>query len=348
MNKMFLALACVSTLILGSCDKYNTIDNSATIKTPYSLLTGGTSGELFKSNNDKEFSQLFWSDGSFTHDILVADTNIIHVRNRIYVANGKSFPYSPVLKSNSTLVNDYVSLGLNDLGYKRVNTVLYDDARKHVYVCTKTGIELGLNNGATFSADPAKGALNIATSIVKLDNGNIYAYDNTVPGSGKFYERTPNSTLNVVNAFTAKTGPSNTGNPIWTLASNVNNLYAFCKFGYSKPKYSTDNGTTWLSTTGFADSTLLFMAKTCKFNGVLYAANEKGGLYKLVGTNFVQINGGLPPGIRIYDIVGKRNVYRTDATKDYYYLATDLGLYKSEDNANNWVKVRDVSCSSLD
>jgi hypothetical protein len=333
-------------IAFAGCEKYNNIDNSGSITIPYSLYVGGVNGSVHKTNNGIDFDQLFLGDGVFTNALIVADTNIIMVKNFTYTANGLAKIFNPIQKGNSVHQAPYAApSGNNGLAYNRPNTTLYFPGQKSVYVCgTSVPVNVSTNNGITFTTDAFKGTQTAANSIAQLSNGNIFSYNNLsiVPN---FCTRTgglPNTPwVTVVDNLNDNGGVS------WILSAYKDTLMAFCKFGLAKPRYTVNSGTNWTNYTGLPDSCLLTMAKTCKATNQFYVCLDKKGLYRLNGTRFEKIPGQLPANIRAYDIVGKRNTYRSGGTKDYMFLATDQGLYMSETNGDNWFKVHNNPCSAL-
>jgi hypothetical protein len=64
-------------------------------------------------------------------------------------------------------------------------------------------------------------------------------------------------------------------------------------------------------------------------------------VYRLSGTTFVASNSGLHPNPTVYAIVAKENYYKNNVTKQFFYIATDKGIYRSEDLAKSWIKVKE-------
>ena len=80
--KIFFTVAILFTM--GACQKYNQIDNTRTIKTPYTLLAGCYTGQLFKTNDALYFSQLHFPDHAAIRQVLVADTVIAYLKQNFY------------------------------------------------------------------------------------------------------------------------------------------------------------------------------------------------------------------------------------------------------------------------
>jgi hypothetical protein len=343
-NLSILALAVMAFGMFG-CKKLNTIDNSSTIKQPYVLYIGGQFGNLQKTNDAENFDTPFFGDGSISYDVIVADTNIIHVRNKIHVANSNKPLYATVTDPNFTV------RFTNTLSGKYVNNTLYDAANKNIYVLVTTtkGIAVGINNGKTFSDDPnmATANQNAATSITQLANKNIYirTIDNRIfVRNGGLLTNIWTEVLKVNN----DTIPFKNTSSVWILGSVDNRLVAIHKLGQDTAMYSDNGGVNWFPLAGLPDSVTTQCVKTCVLNNKLYVGTDSAGLWRLDGTTFVKSSNGLPGNARIFDIVSKRNVYRTDVSKDYYFLATDNGLFMSDFNGTQWKQVNNKACMAFD
>jgi hypothetical protein len=354
-NLSILALAVITIGMFG-CKKLNTIDNSGTIKHPYVLYIGGFFGNLQKTNDATNFETPFANDGSLSFDVIVADTNIIHVRNKIHVANSNKPQYAPITAGNFTTIFNQVANPITD---KYVNVTLYDAINKNVYVITKEvagnkGIVIGQNNGKSFANDLNLNTVNqpYATTITQTKNGDIFVKgENKAPNTDQaLYVRKGGILSNtwarvVPSTITANELPKMNG---WILGSVDDRLIAVNKYGYDTAMYSDNFGVDWFPLLGLPDSVTTQCVKTCVLNNKLYVGTDSAGLWRLDGTTFVKSNNGLPAAARIFDIVSKRNIYRTDVSKDYYFLATDKGLFISEFNATQWKQVNSNACMAFD
>jgi hypothetical protein len=343
-NLTILALA-VTVMGVFGCKKLNTIDNSGTIKQPYVLYIGGLLGNLQKTNDAENFDTPFYGDGSYTYDVIVADTNIIHVKSNIHVANTNKPKYAPFTVPN------YIVRFTNTLSEKYVNNTLYDATNKNVYVLVtgNKGIAVGTQNGKSFADDPNVAIANqlAATSITQLANKNIYirTLNNKIfVRNGGLLTNTWSEVLSVNN----DTIPYLKKSSVWILGSVDNRLVAVHKLGQDTAMYSDNGGVNWFPLAGLPDSVTTQCVKTCVLNNKLYVGTDSAGLWRLDGTTFVKSSNGLPATARIFDIVSKRNVYRTDVSKDYYFLATDKGLFISDFNATQWKQVHDKACMAFD
>jgi hypothetical protein len=354
-NLTILALA-VTVIGVFGCKKLNTIDNSGTIKQPYVLYIGGLFGNLQKTNDAENFDTPYLNDGSLSFDVIVADTNIIHVRNKIHVANNNKPNYAPVTMGNFTTISNAVTNPITD---KYVNVTLYDAINKNVYVITKEvaankGIIIGQYNGKSFANDMNVNTVDqpYATTITQTKNGDIFVKgeNKLVNTDQALYVRKGGLLTNTWTRVVPSTTAANVLPKLngWILGSIDNRLIAVNKYGYDTAMYSDNFGADWFPLAGLPDSVTTQCVKTCVLNNKLYVGTDSAGLWRLDGTTFVKSSNGLPATARIFDIVSKRNVYRTDVSKDYYFLATDKGLFISDFNATQWKQVHDKACMAFD
>jgi hypothetical protein len=339
----------LSALVLSSCDKYNNISNTNTIKKPYALYMGGMYGNLAKTNDGELFD---WPQKAgtthFSNGLLTTENRIIHLRKHIYVADATK-PYHAPVQQNNWLVRGTIITN-DSFGGNYLNIYCHDKSRNEVYVSTTNGLVISTNGGKdAFILDgklPPTG-LGFPTSIVQLSNDKLYTWDET---SKKVCRRDlPVSGVSQNWVTTAAALPT-ANSQRWMLGSQVDRLWAVEKRMYNQPRYSTDEGVNFTSASGLPDSATVTLAKTTKVNGDFFIGIDSVGLYRYnkASNKFLLSNGGLPQNIRCFDIVSKRNEYVSGETKDYIYLATNLGLYMSDDDGKNWVLKQPNAWGALD
>ena len=74
--------------------------------------------------------------------------------------------------------------------------------------------------------------------------------------------------------------------------------------------------------------------------GGLASLNDSQGIFRLVGNSFVPSNNGLVPFTTVYGIVGKQDTYKNNVVRQFVYIATNKGIFRSEDLGQNWTLVR--------
>ncbi len=124
------------------------------------------------------------------------------------------------------------------------------------------------------------------------------------------------------------------------LAHNGNTLIATDYDGIKGSFYSNDFGATFLPYSGLPSNKTLY-ATYAPFDETVLVGTANMGVYKTNGTGtFVTSNSGIDVGTSVYGITAKSNLYKNGVIKKYVYIATSTGIYKSEDLAQTWVKVK--------
>jgi len=339
---MRITISVLSLLVLltgvTGCKKYNQVDNSGTVKTPYILYIGGYNGTLHKTNDALYFNSLFPTDNSTVRQVLAADTMLMYLKQNFYFSRNEGAAF----KQSNDHPRDF-----QDLFYKYYlpNQALYESAiDKKVYLCSKTGLEFSTNNGETFTQETnwAVGSPAITpTSITQIDNNNLYI----IQDSNNVYEKKPGNPWTKINQVTPL--------PIigtWYISHQSNTLYAAHFEGSAGIYYSANAGADWSACTGIPKNRkILFAAESFSPNKTFFAGLDSGGLYRLdpVAHSFAASGIGLPWYAKVHFVVGKKIVYRTDVERYYHFCATDVGLYISEDDGINWRLIRSGAYSSL-
>jgi len=334
-------LAGLFLLSVPSCKKYNQVDNSGTVKTPYILYVGGYYGTLHKTNDALYFNTLFPTDHSTVRQVVVADTMLLYVKENLYFSRneGKAFQQS----------NDHPR-DFEDLFYKYYlpNQALYAATDKAVYLCSKTGLEKSTDNGETFFPETNWALSSPAitpTSITQTENGNLYI----LKDPDEIYEKIFGGAwtkINVVTPLPSATPDTTT----WYITHKFNVLLAVDFNGPAGIYYSMDGGVNWTATTGLPTKRkILFGNQPLSINNSFFAGLDSGGLYRLdlSGTNFVPSGQGIPWFAKVHFVAGKKVIYRTDVERYYHFCATDQGLYISENDGLDWRLLRTGAYSTL-
>ena len=334
--KIFFTVAILFTI--GACQKYNQIDNTRTIKTPYSLLAGCYTGQLFKTNDALYFSQLHFPDHAAIRQVLVADTVIAYLKQNFYYSKdeGKSF-----FGSNLD-VHDFL-----DKFYQFYipNPAVYDRVEKKIYLCTKSGLMVSSDYGATFITETnwtpnPPPSFNRMRSLTQTDNGTLYLMGDSVnqyvkQGSGNW-------------TLVAQATKLPTDTTVWYVEHSHDTLFAIDFYNKSGVLYSANQGVDWAACTGLPKNKKEILFGNRPFGeDNFYVGLDSGGLYRLEGTTFKSTGAGIPWWAKVSFVEGKRVVYRTDVNKYYLFCATDLGIFVSESNGKDWYLKRDGNFSTL-
>lgn len=344
MNTKFLYLVLTAIVIgaVSGCKKYNEVDNSSTVETPYILYIGGYNGTLHKTNDATYFNANFHTDNSPVRQVIIADTNILYLKQNCYFSKNEGLAFQ--LNNNHTL--PYV-----DLFYKYYlpYSMVYDKNNREVFLCTRTGLEKSTDLGASFSPEtnwdpaPPLAGLNyqippfntitgeIPLSITQLDNSDLYCLGDSahlyqkLAGSGtKWKQLTP-------------TTPLPNDSALWYLSHQGNTLIAIDFIGTYGIYNSTDGGMTWVAYTGVPKSRKLLFGNTPSFsNNTFFVGIDSVGIIKQSGTGFTGTGAGIPLYCKPGMIEGKRNIYRNGYIKNFLFCATDQGLFISYNNGEDW------------
>jgi hypothetical protein len=337
-NKFALvALFCMCVSIFACTTKTNPIDNSATIKVPYTMYGGTRAGKILKTNDAINYDRLHQGSGLFTNAIFTVDTNLLWINTQIKLGCAtkptEKFSFQVVTSFAPSIRN---SIAPFDQGYP--NAACYDPTNKKIYVAMLSGVYENSKSGAINNWGPSTFGVTspFIRGVIRTADGNIFAFDDNYRihksnGSGVV------STFSIVPlATTAANRPQTASGQDYFLSNANNRLILSDLKGISGALFSDDGGINWSKFSNVPAKGRFLMGKQVAYDGGYYTSIDSMGLYKMVGNSLQAQNGSLPANSRIWDITAKRNVYRTDVAKYYYYVGTDKGLYRSNDGLKNW------------
>ncbi len=332
MKRLLISITIIGFLgILGCRKSDNLNDNLSTITQPYVLLGGKFAGGVGKSNDGKNFDEWLGNGSAFSSGILFADSNIIHLKNDLFVGKVTNAFYAA---TKVTTFVPFVNSTKPELP-STDNTLLYDDKFKCIYVCGKTTCYQSLDFGKTWAPVGLPSTKPI-TGVVRTNNGQIFFLtdDNFIYRNFTGDPKAPQFRL-FANLNTGGFTPAGTK---WILG-NFKDQIVLCdgaKKTVSKMFPNLADSTIRTVLTG-APVGKTIMSQFVDCNNNFYMSLDSVGLYKLNGTSYQKIEGGLPSqNLRVWDIVCKTNVYRSGESKTSFFCATNFGLYKSENNGTDW------------
>lgn len=323
------ALLCVT---ITSCKKENGIDNETVVRKPYSLYVTSAEGELLNTNNGDDYLTIFPVDGFPSRSLVTADTAIVWLKNNLFVSldNGQNF-------------NPKTTVGVPpspSFPWQNILLSALDQDRIYVGSVLARGIYFTGDNGKNWFPDndwdDGVNGGNIS-SFTQLKNGNIYAHANF---TDSFYKKD-----NKADKWTwiqqIVPIPSN---GTYYINHFDNTLVATDVSGANGVYYSND-GQNWNKYPGLPNRPL--RATNAPFDEVLLVGTDSMGVYRLQSGQFVPANNGLTTNTTVLGIIGKDNVFKNGARRRFIYLATDQGLFRSEDLGQNWVSVKPGSYVSV-
>ncbi len=336
-------LAIVSAIaisIVGCKPKYDEIDNNQVISKPYVLFAGDSSGRIVKTNDGFNYETVFGFDYAPALAITVSKGNLVFVKKNVHVIENMSggnklsnptetFPTGPVGIGGTSILcqwTKYNRLYLAGLGPK--------------------GMEVSDTNGKPKTwrkvADSTLPINTVITSFTELDNGILIAYDDF--NKRFFYLDDPGHVW--IEIFMS--GLPTSGGFIISHTENTILAADTAKGGkvYYFP-YSTAGGA-FRSYTGLPANAKIQCIEA-PFNQAIIVGTDVEGAYRLPlgSSTFVSANLGMPTKASVRSIKGKYDFYKNDVNKRYVYAATNQGIYRSENNGENWVKVFDGNFVSL-
>ncbi len=329
-----LFLLAVSTVAFDSCNKRVGLEsNGDELAIPYSVYFSDSAGILYNSNNGDLIKKLlFPADGYPSRALAVTGpSHLVWVKKNAHYTmdNGETF--------GPTYFN------VNPAAYNQ-SGLLYARDQERVYIASDQGFGVAYNekNGQSgeWQLEPASnwdntitGSVSI-TSYTQLSNGEIYAYDdinNRLFKKDNIGDAWSEISIDLANF------PHDGGSV--SLASYKNVVVAIDSTDSLGVWYST-NGSNWSQFSGLPDDTRIACAGA-PFNEELFVGTYYQGLFRLEMGVMVPANEGLEANLIVRGIKGKYERSKNDAEKRVVYLATNKGIYRSEDIGRNWRKVRE-------
>ena len=375
-SSLYLSIGILLAVFTGiySCTKVNGIDNNKIIETPYSLYFGDTSGAVYNSNDGKTYTTVFQADGYPCKAICTSYSNIILVKNNLYVStnNGINFNigYDAITIDTSRDCNNY-PIGLNQSMILNVpdwyRLYLASDSfntQNPLGMAVTTGGGVAGYWGFDKSYDTSGYAEGTAggygtlpatmISFTRLKNGVVcalglngsapaafsspYTYKNYYRGVTLHNHYWEETTAGVFGAPRNMTGSPLPSLGFFTLGHYNNRLIAIdskCTYG---AYYSDDTGRTWIAYSGIpANTSLISIASPFEETCLIGSSN---GLYilNLNTGSFQQVTNGLTSGLIVRSIAFKENIYKSGNTQKYVFLATNKGIYQSMDGGSTWLR----------
>lgn len=321
---LLLFTAIAGTLVGSGCRKENGIDNNNVIRTPYGVYFSDKLGALYGTNDGKSYKTVFPTDGYTPRAICTSGPNILWVKANLHVSADNGLNFNPARINSSSFVTPPPGL--------RFSSMMLDVPKQgRVYVATSTsstGVAVSPDNGLTWQTENIPGPVQ---SFTQLKNGNLYAIDNS---GANIFEKTAQ-----LSPWTQVTVAAPLPVGSYQLSHINNVLVAADVTGTNGIWYSNNNGVNWDQYLGMPTNQEIYSVYA-PFDQVVLAGCDSAGVFRLSGNTFVPSNNGLVPFTKVYGIVGKQDMYKNDKIIQYVYIATNNGLFRSEDLGQNWTLVR--------
>ena len=330
LNIILLTIAIGSFLSTG-CKRFDGIDNNKVIRTPYGVYFADGLGSMYNTNDGVAYKLIFPSDGVAARALVTSSTNLMWIKynqriqpnGTLFLSQDDGYHYNPKdydLNPLSTWQNQIIDVPTWGLMY--ASSV------------TAHSVILSQDNGLTWEDDitlnPASGMS--IQSFTQLKSGKLYGLDYQ---NIRLFEK-----LNKNTAWTEVTSNFPLPPGKWQLGHMNEVLLAANNNPSGGVYYSTDNGVDWQPYNGLPANHKVNMVAG-PLDQVMLAGLDSVGIYRLDKTNnFQQSNNGILTNTTVYSIVGKEDIYKNEVIKQYVYIATSTGLYRSEDLGQNWVLMR--------
>jgi hypothetical protein len=315
-------VAAFGALCFQSCRKENGIDNNNVIRTPYSLYFGDSEGGVEKTNDGVNYKRIFPYDGIPVRAFATSGTNLLFIKRNAHLSEDNGENFNPT------------DLSVNPLSlYQSVIIRVENHDRLYLASLAGRGILYSENDGKTWKQDnnwdtTITGFTN-PNSFAQLKDGDLFAYTDF---GGRLFKRTGKDDRWVevtTNGLSPTSGYflSRLNNAL--IASNVSGgIY-----------YSLDRGANWFPYGGLPATESVY-ATYAPFDQTLLAGTENG-IYRLQSGNFVLSNNGLAANTAVYSITAKSDTYKNEVVKQYVFIGTSTGLYRSDDLGQNWILVKE-------
>jgi hypothetical protein len=310
---------------LQGCRKENGIDNNNVIKRPYGVYVGDAEGALYNTSNGRDYKLVFPPDGYAPRAVLTAGSNLLWIKENVHLSVNGGSHFNPV---------DFTVL--DSISWQSI--ILKVPSHGRVYLCTDdlSGLKWSEDDGKTWNPDTKwSDGINSAavriSSLAQLKNGTLFGYDHY---AHKLYKRSGDKDALWVEVSL----PGNLPDTAVFYLSRFNDILLLTDYtGAAGVWHSESEGVSWAQYDGLPQQRLL--ATAAPFDQVLLVGTDSLGVYSLSGNTFSPINNGLGTTTSVRGIAAKDNVYKNDLVRDYFYIATSTGLYRSQDAGENWERV---------
>jgi hypothetical protein len=264
---------------------------------------------------------VFPIDGFPTRALATSGPNILMIKKNLHLStnNGKNFNPRNLLVSPQAngqgMMLDVPSHGLIYLASAKPGS---------------NGLQVSDDHGLVWDDDNWDVSANV-TSFTQRNDGKMYAIDNSGP---RIFEK-----LDSIDSWTevSMVTPLPSGNYFLT---HFNNVLIAAETSGAGVYHSDNAGVDWVAYAGLPTNQEVFSAAG-PHGQTLLVGTDSAGIYRLNAANvFVPANNGLEPFTTVYGIVGKQDIYKNEIIKQYIYIATSKGLFRSEDLGQNWTLAR--------
>lgn len=319
----------LSLVAFEGCKKESSIgiDNDKVVKTPYSLYVGNSNGWLLNSNDGERYSSIFPPDGYAPSVILTSANNLLVLKDNLHMSSNNGKNFNPVYTSVRKF--PWQNMAYNSMQQNRV----------YISSVVGKGIAISKDNGKTWAEDtnwdPSPPPVFEVSSFSGLPNGTVYAFSNL--NNVMFKKESPDGNWKPV----TMEGLFPVDGTAFFLSSNSTTLFLTDYNGIGGVWYSQDQGLHWKQMNQGALPLNHHWNCAVSPNGdnSFLVGTDSMGVYRVVNGGFVSATVGLEKNIVVSGMTLKQNTYKNDAVRNYVFIATNKGIYRSEDNGQTWDKM---------
>jgi len=333
-NQLYkLAFAFFAVAAVQSCKKSNGIDNNSVIKKPYALYVGSNSGDLLNTNDGTAYKTIFATDRYPYRAIITSGDNVLFVKANVHLSENNGHNFNPTYTGFANPFTPWQQMILNVESYGKIYLASIDPTSRGVVYSEDHGKKWKVDNNFDTSVNPTA----LISSFTQLKNGTMFGFDDT---KDSLY-RKDNKDDAWSHFLQNRQQPGG-----MSYLSHFNNTLLLTDFrGTNGVQYSNDSGKNWTPYTGLPIRKLL--CTNAPLDRVLLVGTDSFGVYRLENGRFVASNNGLENYTTVYAIAGKEDIYKNGIEKRYIYLATNRGVYRSEDLGFTWALVLEGDFGSL-
>ncbi len=343
-------IACVALVVIAleSCTRSNGIDNNQVITKPYTLYFVDTNGVIYNTNDGDRIALERGPDGLPASSLHTSGQNLL-MRKRngtnLFVSDGghgENLNFNPNYKSiNPAAFGQNIAVNIDNY---------VDDTTDRLYVASNQGAGVVYNDsngnvGSVWLQDSDDGLAGNSsiTSYAYTRNGKLFAFDDV---SRNIYMK-ENKDAKWVKKGGGGLPASGSGRLyIGDYGNNLimTGIEAASDVGVW---YSSNDGDSWDKYTDIKDAegTVIddITAACAPFGKVVIATTLDNGVWRFSGESatWEYSSFGLEKGTRIYAITAQRNVFKNEAVREYVFIATSTGVYRSDDLGQNWIRIKE-------
>lgn len=327
-HSSFLKLSLAIGLLAGiySCEKSDSLgeDNNKVVRTPYGLYLGAEDGSIVHTTDGIAFHIVFPPDGYAATQLLAFQDDLFMIKSNVHKSNNQGRSFNPKYSSQET----YPWQSMIHGSYKH----------GRIYLASKEGrgIVYSTDNGESWEIEEELLPDNLppnyrVSSFAELGSGAVFAYSN------------------LGNLLLKKTGADHEWEPVTSegffpvngtqfyLVSNATHLFLVDYNGRGGVWYSEDEGNFWIRIDqGDLPRGINYNAGVSVAYGSGFVVGTDAGAFYNDNGRFVEANGGLDIDTEVKTLSFKRNIFKNDTTKDYIYMGSNTGVYRSEDRGRTW------------